>query len=80
MIVDDYAHHPSEISATIQAAMNGWKRRLITIFQPHLYSRTRDFCEDFAKALINSDILLITDIFGAREKPIPGVHSSKIIN
>ena len=80
MIVDDYAHHPSEISATIQAAMNGWERRLITIFQPHLYSRTRDFCEDFAKALINSEILLITDIFGAREKPIPGVHSSKIIN
>tara|TARA_B100000945_G_C20409820_1_gene611996 strand:+ start:1033 stop:2406 length:1374 start_codon:yes stop_codon:yes gene_type:complete len=80
MIVDDYAHHPSEISATIQAAMNGWKRRLITIFQPHLYSRTRDFCDDFAKALNNSDILLITDIFGAREKPIPGVHSNKIIN
>ena len=78
MVIDDYAHHPSEVNATINAAKKGWNRRIIAIFQPHLFSRTRDFYKDFAKSLTNADLLFITDIYGAREKPIEGI-SSKII-
>jgi UDP-N-acetylmuramate--alanine ligase len=78
MIVDDYAHHPSELAATIDAIKNGWHNRLIVIFQPHLYSRTRDFFQEFAEQLSKADIAIITDVYAAREKPIKGV-SGKII-
>ncbi len=78
LIVDDYAHHPEEVLATINAAKNGWNKRLIAIFQPHLFSRTRDFYKDFAKAFLKSDILIITDIFEAREKPIKGISADII--
>ena len=81
IVVDDYAHHPTEISATLKAVQNGWKeKRIIAIFQPHLYSRTREFFEDFAKSLIISDILIITEIYGAREKSIPGISGELISN
>ena len=79
LIVDDYAHHPSEVSATLDAAKSGWDRRIISIFQPHLFSRTRDFYKEFATAFLKTDILIITDIFPAREVPIPGVSSELII-
>ncbi|MCF7823832.1 MAG: UDP-N-acetylmuramate--L-alanine ligase [Candidatus Marinimicrobia bacterium] len=79
LFIDDYAHHPSEISATLEAARSGWPNsRIIAVFQPHLYSRTRDFASDFAEALSRADIAIITDIYPARERPIPGV-SSKLI-
>ncbi len=78
-IIDDYAHHPSEVEATINAAKLGWNNRIISIFQPHLFTRTRDFYKDFAKSFIKSDIVIITDIYPAREKPIKGVDSQLII-
>ena len=79
-IIDDYAHHPTEIRATIDAAKNLSKKRVIAIFQPHLYSRTRDFCSEFAKSLFPADIIVITKIFGAREQPIENIKSENIID
>ncbi len=73
MVVDDYAHHPTEVAATLEGARSGFDRRIIAVFQPHLYSRTRDFAEEFGAALLNSDLLVVTDIYPAREEPIPGV-------
>ena len=78
MIIDDYAHHPSEVISTIQAINSGWNQRLISIFQPHLFTRTRDFFKDFAKAFQKSNILIVTDIYHAREKPIPGINAKLI--
>ena len=80
MVVDDYAHHPTEVVATLQAARNGWNRRIISVFQPHLYSRTKEFYKEFAEAFMNSDILLISNIYPAREKPINGVTGKLIYN
>ncbi|MDO8683902.1 MAG: UDP-N-acetylmuramate--L-alanine ligase [Armatimonadota bacterium] len=79
MVVDDYAHHPTEIAATLDAAKHGWKRRIVAVFQPHLYSRTRFFLKDFARSLSLADHVIITDIYAAREKPIPGVCASQIV-
>lgn len=78
-IVDDYAHHPSEISATLQAARATFPgRRIVAAFQPHLYSRTRDFCVEFAGALCGADEVFLLDLYPAREKPIDGVSSRLI--
>jgi UDP-N-acetylmuramate--alanine ligase len=73
LIVDDYAHHPTEIEASLKAARDGWGRRIVAVFQPHLYSRTRDFHTDFGRAFFDADILVVTDIYPAREDPIPGI-------
>ena len=73
MVVDDYAHHPTEIQASLLAAKEGLGRRTIAVFQPHLFSRTRDFCEDFGRSFFHSDILVVTDVYPARERPIAGV-------
>jgi UDP-N-acetylmuramate--alanine ligase len=79
MVVDDYGHHPTEIKATLAAAKQGWKdRRLVVLFQPHRYTRTRDLLEDFAKAFDQSDILFLADIYAAGEQPIPGVSGAKL--
>lgn len=79
LIVDDYAHHPTEIRATLNAARRGYpKRRLIALFQPHLYSRTRDFAREFGESLLVADVALVSPIYAAREKPIEGI-SSKLI-
>lgn len=73
-IVDDYAHHPTEIAATLRGARTLFPgRRLVVAFQPHLYSRTRDFAMEFGRALAEADVAWITDVFPAREAPIPGV-------
>ena len=72
-MVDDYAHHPTEIKATLKAAREGYNRRILAVFQPHLFTRTRDFCSDFGRSFFDADILVVTDIFPAREEPIPGV-------
>jgi UDP-N-acetylmuramate--alanine ligase len=73
-VVDDYAHHPTEIEATLEAARASFPGvRLVAAFQPHLYSRTRDFCDDFGAVLALADVVFVTDIFPAREMPIPGV-------
>ncbi len=78
-LIDDYAHHPSEISATLQAARATFPgRRLVAAFQPHLYSRTRDFCGEFASALCGADEIFLLDLYPAREQPIEGVSSRLI--
>ncbi|MCL2182738.1 MAG: UDP-N-acetylmuramate--L-alanine ligase [Chitinispirillia bacterium] len=77
-VVDDYAHHPGEISATLEAARGRGYNRIIAVFQPHLYSRTRDFMDQFASSLSGADVVIVTDIYKARELPIPGVNSSDI--
>ncbi|VTP73706.1 UDP-N-acetylmuramate--L-alanine ligase [Proteus vulgaris] len=70
MLVDDYGHHPTEVDATIKAARAGWPdKRLVMIFQPHRYTRTRDLYEDFATVLNQVDILLLTDVYAAGEPP-----------
>ncbi|MFN2384424.1 MAG: UDP-N-acetylmuramate--L-alanine ligase [Gemmatimonadota bacterium] len=74
MVVDDYAHHPSEIAATLAGARAGWpERRLVAVFQPHLYTRTRDFAGEFGGALAAADLVFVTDVYRAREQPIEGV-------
>lgn len=78
-VVDDYAHHPTEIRATIAAARSAFPgRRLVAAFQPHLYSRTRDFAEGFAEAMREADLAVLVEIYPAREAPIPGVNSGLI--
>jgi UDP-N-acetylmuramate--alanine ligase len=80
-IVDDYAHHPTEILATIAAARDAWPaRRLVVVFQPHLFSRTRDFADDFGRVLAQADVAWVTGIFPARERPIPGVDHHMIVD
>ena len=79
IVVDDYAHHPAEIAATLQAAKRGWRRRVVVVFQPHLYSRTKFFLKDFADSLSLAARVIVTDIYAAREKPIPGVSACQII-
>ena len=79
-VVDDYAHHPTEIRATLAGAKSGWRRRVIAVFQPHLYSRTRDFYDDFGRAFFNADVLVVTDVYPAREEPIQGVTGELIAN
>ena len=78
LIVDDYAHHPTEIEATLGSARSGWDRRIVAVFQPHLFSRTKEFLKEFAHALLTADIVIITDIYPAREQPIAGVTSKLI--
>lgn len=74
MIVDDYAHHPSEIAATLSGARGAWPdRRVVAVFQPHLYTRTRDFAGEFGVALSAADLVFVTDVYPAREQPIEGV-------
>lgn len=81
MVVDDYAHHPTEVQATLSALKSGWpERRVIAVFQPHLYSRTRDFHEEFGKSFFNADVLIVTEIYPAREEPIQGVSGELIVN
>ena len=78
-VVDDYAHHPTEVEATLSAARNAYPgRRIVLAFQPHLYSRTRDLQQEFARALAGADQLFLCDIYGAREEPVEGVTSALI--
>lgn len=80
-VIDDYAHHPTEIAATLSAARSAYPdRRIVVAFQPHLYSRTRDFASDFGSALAKSDLLFLTEIYAAREQPIPGVTADLIVD
>ncbi len=79
--IDDYAHHPKEIAAAISSIRDMFPgRRLTAVFQPHLYTRTRDFAPEFAEALSEADKVIMLDIYPAREEPIPGVSSSLIFD
>ncbi len=80
LVVDDYAHHPTEISATLSGIRKGWKRRLVAVFQPHLYSRTRDFYAEFGRAFLDSDVFVCTDVYPAREEKIEGISGELVTN
>ena len=78
LVVDDYGHHPAEIRATLAAAKAGFDRRVITVFQPHRYSRTQHLHDEFLTAFYQSDVLIVMDIYPAGEAPIPGVHAREL--
>ena len=80
MVYDDYSHHPVEVSASLKGLKEMNPGRLITVFQPHLFTRTRDFYREFAKSLAISDEVILMDIYPAREKPIEGITSELILN
>jgi UDP-N-acetylmuramate--alanine ligase len=79
-VVDDYAHHPTELKATLRAARTGEWSRVVAVFQPHLYSRTRYLHQEFAQALLEADVAVVTEIYGAREDPQPGVSAKLIVD
>ncbi len=78
-IIDDYGHHPTEITATLSAARGFWPGRIISVFQPHRYTRTLHCHDGFLSAFLQSDVVLITDIYSAGEDPIPGVDSETLV-
>ncbi len=75
LVFDDYGHHPTEIKATLRAAKRGWRRRVVALFQPHRYTRTKALFDDFLTAFYEADVLVITDIYPAGEEEIEGVHA-----
>ncbi len=80
-VYEDYGHHPNEIKATIQAAKHAWPdSRVAVIFQPHRYTRTRDLMEEFAKVLLDADVLVLLDIYSAGETEIPGITSQVLVD
>jgi len=80
-VIDDYGHHPTEIRATLSALRDAWpKRRLVVLFQPHRYSRTKALAEEFYTAFHEADFLLLTEIYSASETPIPGVTAEALLN
>ena len=78
LLVSDFAHHPSEIAATLSAARSGWSRRIVALFQPHLFSRTEALATEFGAALMGADVAVALPIFHAREKPIENVSGQLI--
>lgn len=78
-VIDDYAHHPTEIRATLDAAANYPHKRLVLVFQPHTYSRTKAFLQDFAEVLSQADLIVLTDIYAAREQNTYGVSSEDLL-
>jgi len=78
LVIDDYAHHPAEIKATLETAKKGWDRRVVAVFQPHRYTRTHGLFNEFLTAFYQADILIITDIYGAGEARIEGVEASRL--
>ena len=79
MLVDDYGHHPREVAAVIKAIRGGWpERRLVMVYQPHRYTRTRDLYEDFVQVLGEANVLLLMEVYPAGEEPIPGADSRQL--
>jgi UDP-N-acetylmuramate--alanine ligase len=79
LLVDDYGHHPTEVAATLEAVRQAWpKRRLVLVFQPHRYTRTRDLLDDFGRVLGECDVLLVTEVYAAGEAPIAGADGRAI--
>ncbi len=80
LVIDDYAHHPTEVKVTLHGIRQAWpKRRLVCVFQPHLYSRTRDLAEEFGRAFFDADVVIVTGVYPAREKPLEGVEGNLIV-
>jgi len=80
LLVDDYAHHPTEIRATLKTARAVGRKRVLTMFQPHRYSRTKALCKEFGGAFENADRIVVTDVYPASEPPIPGVSGQTIVD
>jgi UDP-N-acetylmuramate--alanine ligase len=80
MVVEDYAHHPTEIRATLDAAKRGWPRRVVAVFQPHRYTRMAHLRSDFARSFNQADVLVLTEIYPAGEEPIPGVTGKALFD
>jgi len=80
LIVDDYGHHPTEIAATLSAARSACDRRIVTVFQPHRYTRTQALQEDFARAFYHADVLIVLPIYAASEEPIPGISAERLVD
>lgn len=79
LVVDDYAHHPTEVQASISAARNGWnEKRIVAVFQPHLYSRTQKMYQEFGLSFFDAEVLVVTDVYPSREEPIEGVNGKLI--
>ena len=78
LVVDDYGHHPTEIAATLSAARNACDRRIVTVFQPHRYSRTKALEEDFALAFNDADVVIVLPIYAASEEPLPGITAERL--
>jgi len=79
LVVDDYGHHPTEIKATLEAARTSG-RRVVVLFQPHRYTRTRDLLDEFARSFYGADLLLVTDIYAASEEPIEGITAAVLVD
>jgi len=80
-LIDDYAHHPTEINAVVNSVKEMYpSKRVLGVFQPHLFSRTKDFANDFAESLVKFDELILLDIYPARELPIKGITSRWLLN
>jgi len=77
-VVDDYGHHPAEVRATLRGAREAYGRRVVCVFQPHRYTRTRDLLEEFKTAFNDADVLLVTDVYAASEDPIPGISGASL--
>jgi len=78
MIVDDYGHHPAEVEATLDAAQRGFDRRVVVAFQPHRYTRTKSLFDEFTRAFNRADVLLVTEVYAAGEKPIEGASGKAL--
>jgi UDP-N-acetylmuramate--alanine ligase len=79
MLVDDYGHHPREVAAVIKAVRGGWpERRLVMVYQPHRFSRTRDLYDDFVQVLGDANVLLLMEVYPAGEEPVPGADSRQL--
>jgi UDP-N-acetylmuramate--alanine ligase len=78
-VVDDYGHHPAEVKATLLGAREAYRRRVVCVFQPHRYTRTRDLHAEFTTAFNDADVLLLTDVYAAGEDPIPGVSAAGLV-
>ena len=79
MLVDDYGHHPTEVAAVIKAVRGGWpERRLVMVYQPHRYTRTRDLYDDFVQVLADANVLLLMEVYPAGEEAIPGADSRQL--
>jgi UDP-N-acetylmuramate--alanine ligase len=79
LVVDDYGHHPTEIIATLSAARHACARRIVTVFQPHRYTRTQALEEEFARAFYHADVLIVLPIYAASEEPIPGITAERLV-
>ena len=80
VVVDDYAHHPTEIRATLKATKNASAKRVVAVFQPHRFTRTKQLYKDFGKAFADADVIIVTEIYSAGEKPIAGVSARLIVD